>query len=64
MAIGEPSPAAQDEDHFAATAPRQALPGLGLTIARKLVEAHGGSIRAESAAGEGATFVLELPLSD
>ena len=37
--------------------------GLGLTIARKLVEAHGGSIRAESAAGEGATFVLELPLA-
>ena len=37
--------------------------GLGLTIARKLVEAHGGSIRAESVAGEGATFVLELPLA-
>ena len=37
--------------------------GLGLTIARKLVEAHGGSIRAESAAGAGATFVFELPLS-
>ena len=37
--------------------------GLGLTIARKLVEAHGGSIRAESAVGEGATFVIELPLA-
>ena len=37
--------------------------GLGLTIARKLVEAHGGSIRAQSAAGAGATFVFELPLS-
>ena len=37
--------------------------GLGLTIARKLVEAHGGSIRAESAAGEGATFVIKLPLA-
>ena len=37
--------------------------GLGLTIARHLVEAHGGSIRAESAAGRGSRFVFELPLS-
>ena len=37
--------------------------GLGLTIARQLVEAHGGSIRAESALGEGSRFVFELPLA-
>ena len=37
--------------------------GLGLTIARKLIEAHAGTIRAESAAGEGATFVIKLPLA-
>ena len=37
--------------------------GLGLTIARKLVEAHGGSIRAESAAGAGSRFVFDLPLT-
>ena len=36
--------------------------GLGLTIAKALVELHGGSIRAESAgAGQGATFIIELP---
>jgi two-component system, OmpR family, sensor kinase len=35
--------------------------GLGLAIARAIVEAHGGSIRAESAPGEGATFHIELP---
>jgi CheY-like chemotaxis protein len=36
--------------------------GLGLTIAKALVEQHGGSIRAESAgAGQGATFIIELP---
>ena len=35
--------------------------GLGLAIARAIVEAHGGSIRAESAPGRGATFRIELP---
>lgn len=35
--------------------------GLGLTIARSLVEAHGGTIRAESAAGAGTTIVFILP---
>lgn len=35
--------------------------GLGLYVARQIVEAHGGRIRAESAIGEGATFVVELP---
>ncbi len=38
--------------------------GIGLTIARHLVEAHGGSIRAESAgAGLGSTFTFTLPAS-
>ncbi len=37
--------------------------GLGLTIARQLVEAHGGSIRVQSAAGEGTTITFDLPLN-
>ena len=36
--------------------------GLGLTIARQLVEAHGGSIHAESEIGAGSRFVFELPV--
>lgn len=38
--------------------------GLGLAIARHLVELHGGEIRAQSAGeGQGATFVVRLPLA-
>jgi signal transduction histidine kinase len=35
--------------------------GLGLNLARKIVEAHGGSIQVKSAAGAGAEFIVRLP---
>ena len=35
--------------------------GLGLTIVRQLVEAHGGRVWAESPPGQGAAFVFVLP---
>ena len=35
--------------------------GLGLTICKQIVEAHGGRIRAENAVGGGSIFILELP---
>jgi len=38
--------------------------GLGLAVAKGLVEAHGGGIRAENRAGGGARFVFTLPLRD
>lgn len=36
--------------------------GLGLAIAREIMEAHGGWITVESAPGDGTTFVIVMPL--
>lgn len=36
--------------------------GLGLAIAKRIIEAHGGSITATSQFGEGASFTISLPL--
>jgi signal transduction histidine kinase len=41
----------QDEEGF----------GLGLAIARKLVELHGGELQIESEPGIGATVTIKLP---
>jgi GAF domain-containing protein len=36
--------------------------GLGLAIARRIVEEHGGELRLEGSAARGATFVVSLPV--
>jgi signal transduction histidine kinase len=36
--------------------------GLGLTVAKGIVEEHGGTISVESVVGHGTTFWIRLPL--
>ncbi len=36
--------------------------GLGLSLCYGIIKEHGGSIRAESTLGSGATFIIELPI--
>ncbi len=44
------------------TAGKEGGTGLGLTLVRQTVEAHGGEVRHEPTPGGGATFVIRLPV--
>jgi signal transduction histidine kinase len=47
--------------------PRQRIQkgiGLGLAISRQVADSHGGSLTVESELGQGATFVLRLPIGE
>ena len=63
---------AEDAEHVfgrffrSSNARMSAIPGLGLGLAvvREIVERHGGTIRCDSAPGEGTVFTLALPLGE
>ena len=62
----------KDEDRTAifepfrrASATRDTIPGVGLGLftARKIAEAHGGTIEVDGASGGGSVFTFALPLA-
>ncbi len=48
---------------FFTTKPEGEGTGLGLSLVYGIVENHGGQIKAASTPGEGATFVIQLPIT-
>ncbi len=50
------------EPYWSARKHKTAGNGLGLYIAKGIVEAHGGEIRVQSEPGQGATFIISLPI--
>lgn len=49
-------------DPFFTTKEDQLRTGLGLAVAKSIVEQHGGAIQAQSEPGRGAEFIVNLPL--
>ena len=51
-------------DPFFTTKPEGQGTGMGLAVSYGILTRHGGQIEAESQPGQGATFILSLPIED
>ena len=47
---------------FFTTKPTGEGTGLGLSLAYDIIKAHGGELKVETKEGEGAEFIIELPI--
>src|SRR5262249_15329346 len=71
VSVSDTGPGIPDEDlpkifdrFWRGRGTKQKGSGLGLSIAKGIVEAHGGTIWAESQFGKGSSFFFTLPLAD
>ncbi len=49
---------------FFTTKPTGQGTGLGLSLSYDIIKAHGGELKVETKEGEGAEFIIRLPLRD
>ncbi|MGH7469227.1 MAG: GAF domain-containing protein [Longimicrobiales bacterium] len=70
VSVGDSGPGIREDDResiflpfWQSTRAARTSAGLGLTIARAIIEQHGGSIWVDSRAGAGATFFFTLPIN-
>jgi two-component system NtrC family sensor kinase len=49
---------------FFTTKPTGQGTGLGLSLSYDIIKAHGGDIRVETKDGEGATFIISIPVKN
>lgn len=64
ISVRDQGPGISDHDSQTFVTSKENGMGMGLSIARTIVEAHGGTISAENAPGGGAVFCVRLPLLD
>lgn len=50
------------EDHWQAPKTADQGAGVGLSVAKTIIEAHGGTLKVESAPRSGSTFIVSIPL--